>query len=221
MIGKKNFFWLEKNFFFPKKFFSPKKLFSLKKLFFTGIFFLTSCRILKVWPTYAAGSVSLRKKGIIKKGELPSPKRDFRVFFRGRSHHKRITFFFKFTQGNAVFCSRSIHPVASPERLLGLMHETLFAQRPVAVVELVHLRDVTASDLFQTPENQQQNRPLLQNVFYWLIDWICSKCHRTDKLMDCLIAWLVPTKKSIVSYGLIGWLNDLEPSVWSINWLID
>ena len=72
------------------------------------------------------------------------------------------------------------------------MHKTLFTQRPVAIVELVHLRDVTASDLFQTPENQQQNRPLLQNVIYWLVDWLdvfkMSQDWQVHRLIDCLIS---------------------------------
>ena len=54
----------------------------------------------------------------------------------------------------------------------------------------------------------------------WLIDWVYLECHRTDKLIDWLIDWYCQ-HKSIVSYGLIGWLNELEPCVWSNNLLID
>ena len=54
----------------------------------------------------------------------------------------------------------------------------------------------------------------------WLIDWVYSKCHETDKLIDWLIACLINTIDKInSSYGLIGWLTDLAPAVWSIDWL--
>ena len=42
-----------------------------------------------------------------------------------------------------------------------------------------------------------------------------------SSLTGRLIAWLVLSIKSIVIYGLIGWLNDLKPSVLLIDWLID
>ena len=57
-------------------------------------------------------------------------------------------------------------------------------------------------------------------VVSWLIDWVCSKCYGTDKLIYWLIAWLVLLIK-INSKLWIDWLIEWLGALCLIDRLID
>ena len=95
-----------------------------------------------------------------------------------------------------------------------------FTPSPASVthlmVPLVSLPETVQKTIRTWRPRQFTEKIDFEMVVSWLIDWVYLKCDGTDKL----IAWLVLSIKTIASYGLIGWLNDFEPSVRSIDWLI-
>ena len=101
-------------------------------------------------------------------------------------------------------------------------------QSPSSVHPLPH---PTVPLVFSPPQTVQKTiktwrpRPVQEENWFWngiwLIDWLGILKMSRDWQVDCLIAWLILSMRINSSYGLIGWLTDLTPAVWSIDWLID
>ena len=85
---------------------------------------------------------------------------------------------------------------------------------------LLHL---TIPLVFSSPQNdaktiktwrprQFREKTDFEMAINWLIDWVCSKCHGTNKLIDWLISTINKINSKLWIDRLIDWLIDVQHS---------